>query len=65
MPKISLTLDDVKQIISEKYFKKHDVSPCDIEIFDCKKLYINNFGEQEEVTDDHFIIQFEIQRLDF
>lgn len=65
MPKISLTLSEVKQLISEKYFNKHEVSPCDIEIYDGKELYINNFGEQEKITEEHYILQFEIDELRF
>lgn len=64
MPKISITLDEVKQIISEKYFKKHSVSPCDIEIFDGGSLIIDSVVGQEKVSDGHYILSFEIDRLD-
>lgn len=64
MPKISLTLGEVKQIISEKYFKKHDVTPSDISIFNSGSIMIQTIDSCDSVTDEHYIFSFETDRTD-
>lgn len=64
MPKISITLDEVKQIISE-YYKKHNVAPCEITTYDGCNIMLETIDGYETVSDNHFIFSFEIERLNF
>lgn len=64
MPKISLTLGEVKQIISEKYFKKLAVTPIDISIFNGGSIMIQTIDSCDSVTDEHYIFSFEVERVD-
>lgn len=65
MPKISITLQEVKQIISEKYFKKHDISPNEISIYDGGIITIQTIDDCETISDQHYIFSFEIEGLNF
>lgn len=58
--KVSLTLKEVKEIISEKFCKDFLISSEDVRIYPITKIFI----EDKEATDDNFVFEFMADKND-